>query len=766
MSEAVCRGACCLLAALLAVVTVRATAAEDCPPGNLLAGRSPAEVRHVAWPATLTDGVLSLPSDPWDTHLSAVLEASDAEVVYDLGAPRQVRAVVLQGDGSRRFRIETSLDGASWSEIAVTPAGAATAMPVHRGHFEARGRYLRVRLAEGEAPTGLAEVQAFCEAPPDLAPPLRFRQGRPRLAPLESIRRDGWGVIGLALLCAATLAALGAGRAARARTLPRWRWIGGMGAGVAAAAGALALTWGPAAALLALALPAAALAVHWRVEAPRLLRVAAFGSLILAAAPAWSGFSSPGSTPRHVHDIFHYVMGSRYAAELGYTRLYHCAIVAESQGDPGRDLTLRAVRDLRDGSLGTAGPLVDREEECLERFAPARWASFRADVEGFRGQMSESQWARVFEDHGYNAPPTWSLLGRLLSGSRPVDPARVARWTRIDPLLYLACLALLAWAFGIETAALAAVVLVVGFPWGTLWIGGAFGRSLWFAAMTTAVCLVRRGAPLAGGVAWALAVLLRLFPLLAGVGLAIHGLVETVRARRVHRPTARFLAGAVLCGALLIPFSTVAVGGADGLRAFVENTRRHESGASLNRLGWSVLVAWHPDRTAERLYDWGLRDPSTPYVDGQARTLRERRVVHVAGIVLGTLLVVLVAARRGPPWSQLLLSSGLAMMLLDLASYYYAIVVLFAPLAAPRARAWAPLLAVVAATTLVRATLSMSFEVPFVLDSALLIALWAWLALVGWTGDADDPAQDRPSGVTRRSPASGSTFEPIQAKTE
>lgn len=714
------------LVAAWALCAPRARAAGDCPPGNLLAGSSPSQAVQVRAPERLTDGVLCLPSDHWDTHLTAVLETAGSYVVFDLGREIPVRALLIQGHAGSRYRFQVSADGERWSEIAVTPVDPRGGMRAHRGLFQATGRYLRIDLAGGSVPTGLGEVQAFCQVPENLAPPVVFRQGRPRVSAVEAVRTQGWGKGALALLAAVALAALRLRRQRRA--LPGWRLVLGLSAGLGAALAAVGLTWGAGVAAACLLVPVAVVGVHLRVQAPQLLRTIAFISLIVASALTWTDFDALRSVSAHTHDIFHYVMGARYSREIGYDRLYHCAVVAEAQGQPAPDLPRRAVRDLHENVVRSAAEFLADPEACTDHFTPERWEAFRGDLDGFRALMTAGEWDRLFEDHGYNAPPTWSLLGRAFAGGRGVDAGRVQRWTWLDPALYLLVFGLLLWAFGIEVTALAAVVFAVGAPWEVTWLGGTFGRAPWFVVLTVAVCLARRGHAGASGAAWAVAVLLRVFPLLMGIGLVLHGVHRWIRDRTLPRPTLRFFGGAVLATALLIPASGWYVGGMDGYRSFLENIDKHRGGTASNRMGWETVLSWHPDRSAEQLYDWGLQDPSEPYVQAREQTLQQRRVVRIVGIALGAVLLALLAVRRLEAWELLAISGGLAMLVLDLACYYYLFVVLLAPVAAARTRAWGVLLAAVAATTLLRATLSVSFEVPWVLDSALMLGAWVWIA--------------------------------------
>ncbi len=54
----------------------------------------------------------------------------------------------------------------------------------------------------------------------------------------------------------------------------------------------------------------------------------------------------------HYHEFFHYYLGSKYFAELGYTGLYDCVVVAELNAGRGDEVSGRWIRDLTTNELG------------------------------------------------------------------------------------------------------------------------------------------------------------------------------------------------------------------------------------------------------------------------------------------------------------------------------------------------------------------------------------------------------------------------------
>ncbi len=83
----------------------------------------------------------------------------------------------------------------------------------------------------------------------------------------------------------------------------------------------------------------------------------------------------------HLHDSYHYLISAKYFRELGYQQIYQCTVKAfselreEGSGAP----RIFAVRDLDNRYQSIAAESVD----CTADFSPARWFSFKADLQGF-----------------------------------------------------------------------------------------------------------------------------------------------------------------------------------------------------------------------------------------------------------------------------------------------------------------------------------------------------------------------------------------------
>jgi hypothetical protein len=247
-------------------------------------------------------------------------------------------------------------------------------------------------------------------------------------------------------------------------------------------------------------------------------------------------------------DVTHYYLGTKYAVELGYDHEYEAIWLADRE--TGLRSTATAIRDLRTYEMVPTRAVLARADEIRSRFSPARWREFCADVAWLKVQLPVSRWTLLTEDHGHNAPPTWTAAVGLLTNVLSIRHG-VARWLMllIDPVLLLLALTAVGWAFGLEAAALVAVLLGTHyfFSWGHL--KGSVLRTDFVAFAVYAMCLLHKGRGLAAGVCAAIAACARAFPVFFLVGPLALLLFRGARDRRLATLLGRFC---VACGATVL----------------------------------------------------------------------------------------------------------------------------------------------------------------------------------------------------------------------
>jgi len=369
-------------------------------------------------------------------------------------------------------------------------------------------------------------------------------------------------------------------------------------------------------------------------------------------------------------DNFVYYVGSKYFAELGHDALYACSLVAlESRGLWPR-LPNRRVRDLRSLEPVPENRVRRAGADCPERFTPERWEAFGDDVAWFVLQWPPVYQHAVFLDHGYNATPTWSALGGLVAEGVDLD-SEAAVWIlgHADRVIVAATLVGVAWAFGLEVAALVAIVWGTGFLWRYVYVGDAMLRFLWWSAAMLGVCALRRGRPAAAGIGLAFASWLRLFPAALVLGVLVRIGRRWLATRTVDADTHRFVVALVAGGLAIGVLGLVLVG--DGIAPFVslaDKLAAFEARVLPNKLGLSSVAAWLV--------------PGSPALAGLLRWGGLAAFVALLWRALG----------RAEPWEAAALGGALIPMLSAPGSYYYGLLTIPLLLTATRPRIGAAML--------------------------------------------------------------------------
>jgi hypothetical protein len=365
----------------------------------------------------------------------------------------------------------------------------------------------------------------------------------------------------------------------------------------------------------------------------------------------------------HLHDTAHYYLGAKYFREVGYDGLY--AAMVRAQLDDTGEATAGWVRDLRTNREVSVEEILDHADAVRGAFAPDRWQAFLADTRFFRERLGP-RWDGLFRDHGFNPTPLWTLLGSAIVRSAPpaTDRALVALGA-IDLVLLVASFAAVGWSLGKHAATLALIHFTVVFGATFGWVGGSFLRYLWFAALVGGACLLSRGFHGAAGSLVALSAMLRVFPVLFVVPLALKMIVSRWQSGRVPGGHLRFLAGFGATGLVLLGLSCLPARGLADWRAFIGDLSVHSDTSSANRVGLT-----------QALIVPNLRRVFT--ADELLALAEQRRSVHRRQILVAVPLVLLLLASRMPRRTDLeCLAMGVPLVFaaVNLASYYYVLLV-------------------------------------------------------------------------------------------
>lgn len=400
----------------------------------------------------------------------------------------------------------------------------------------------------------------------------------------------------------------------------------------------------------------------------------ALAILGVAGFAAWWNFGQLHHG-RHVHlwEQTHYFLGAKYFPELGYDGLYECLTVAdfEAQAVPAG----RRVRDMRSNRLVDATSITADPARCRARFAPERWQAFRADAAYFRSAIGPPRWERLFRDHGYNATPLWTTLGRLWVGGRTASKRTVQGLALIDPALLFLAAGIAIRVFGWRAAALAAIWFGTNRLADFAWIGGGLERQDWLLATVASCAAAHRERWAGAGALLGVAALLRIFPGFLALGLAARafGRAFARRSPLVEPEMVRFACGMLVAGAVLVPLSAVATGpGAWG--AFVENSLANVRSAGPNVVGSMAVLNYDHDDRREKRIEPAAEDPGARWLAAKRELFRERLPVQRALLALFAAFFAY-RLRARPAWVALCLGVAFVPMASFVACYYYSVLV-------------------------------------------------------------------------------------------
>ncbi len=320
----------------------------------------------------------------------------------------------------------------------------------------------------------------------------------------------------------------------------------------------------------------------------------------------------------HGQDMFHYQLGSKYFPELGYEHLYEASVVAQVESAPGSVLPQK-IRNLTTNAVVPVSEAIARSTDTIALFSPARWRTFVAD-HSYLAREARS-WTNLRDirlDHGYNPSPAWTFVARVFNSWLPLNAITVPLLALLDWILVGAILVVVSRIYGGAIAATLAILLGLGHLWGYAWIGGAFLRFDWFAAVVIGICMLKRGTYGTAGALFAYATAVRIFPVLLLVGVGVVATRDLVR-RQDTRWLLRF--GGAFVGCLAVCFFAGALAGR-GFAAweqFATNIRKHNATWAINRAGLEVLF----------LYNADIRWPSSTY---DVDVVRHRDGSHVVSV--------------------------------------------------------------------------------------------------------------------------------------
>ncbi|HHO54249.1 MAG TPA: hypothetical protein ENK18_26105 [Deltaproteobacteria bacterium] len=295
-------------------------------------------------------------------------------------------------------------------------------------------------------------------------------------------------------------------------------------------------------------------------------------------------------------DTTYYYTNSKYLPELSYYGLYGATLLCEAERGSPRTAGLQRYRDLRDYEIKPISVGLEHGRQLkAEAFTEQRWASFCHDITWFLDRLDDYLInTNFFVDHGYNPPPTWTVVGGNLASLVPVE--RIKLICTVDMVWIAGMFGCIAWAFGIETCAFAMLFYVVTFSGRWPILGQALMRFDWVAALVCSMCFLARGWHGLAGASLGYAALNRVFPAIFFLGWGLDLLRELVQQRRIAPRHRRFAAGVAVVSITLLGTSLIQYGPAT-FAASARNLAMHNETYSSHRVGLGDLLLFRGETT-------------------------------------------------------------------------------------------------------------------------------------------------------------------------
>jgi hypothetical protein len=671
-------------------------------PGNLLAEREPTASPGVSHPERLADGLAPKEGDFWLTGVTSRVGAR-AHADWDLGASKPIRCALVQGDNNDSYILSGSADGTSWEPLWTAGPVNGAGMRVRTTKLEGTARYLRLTARGGDGMYSVGELAVFAECPTTW-PEVKLTRAEgidlPAAAHDKLLyfgalafafvllhsrgRRWTYGLLALAVVAGISAFAsfLEIGRFANTLEESLLRAI------VAALAGLLVVK-------------EAFFPEAWRPQ-PRVARgllgvlaVLAFGCYYHFGDLQFRDHAKGRDTLVHTFDMRHYFPTAKYFKELRYDGLYLACLAAylDVTGEPIESVRNAQLRDLDNYEMITGAQAAPRLDEMRARFSPARWQEFKQDMKYLIDTMGRGDYLGSMRDHGGNATPVWHIGGWLVLSHAPANELTLSLAGLIDPVLLLAFFFVLYRTFGLRVMLYTVVLFGATdfYQFGSNLVGSTL-RQDWLVALGFGACALKTGRRFLGGFLMAYGGLIRAFPAVAAMFLAVPVLWFIIDYFLEHRrlpgaaavragqaATLRAIAGASAGVVALMAISSAMFGVHDGWGTWIKKISIHATGPSTNNVGLRNVLSWRPWNAAGALFRRDRPDPWGDWHRLQIESFAQLRPLFYLLNLVAFGLVALACRKR--PLHQVALLGLLLVPFLFYPSNYYCHFVFLLPIA-------------------------------------------------------------------------------------
>jgi len=344
-----------------------------------------------------------------------------------------------------------------------------------------------------------------------------------------------------------------------------------------------------------------------RFEKQKKIAFIALSALMVFAWCDYGAFIRNGLQLVHHHEQFHFYLGAKYQAEVGWFDLYRAAVLADAE--TVRGLRVDQIRDNATFELEPVSKAFAERDRIVGRFSPQRWEEFKRDwvllmeppnkaeldacetqrcndgatVVQCRAACEQErnaayfQWRARFngvvQDHGNSNSPAWAVLAHPIARLVPFTPGGQQFLGLIDIVL----MGVLWWqvfkTFGWKIASIGMLVWAAP-PFVFSYLGGSFLRWDWLFALGMTLVMMKREKWLYAGLFFGFAVATKLFPLFFGVALGVRALLTCWRDKKVHPKYKQMVMGTAISGTAAVALASIMFG---GFWVWPEYSRRMET---------------------------------------------------------------------------------------------------------------------------------------------------------------------------------------------
>jgi hypothetical protein len=339
------------------------------------------------------------------------------------------------------------------------------------------------------------------------------------------------------------------------------------------------------------------------------------------------------------------------------------AAYAEEHGGVMAPQIQRAeLRDLNTHRMRRVSDITPQVSRIKTRFSEERWSEFKGDMRYFWETMGAQGYLGSMADHGGNATPVWLSVAYLMFKSANASDESLLWGAVLDPLLLLAFGVVVWRTFGASTAFVSLILFGANdfYMFGSNWAGATL-RNDWMVYLGLGACALQARRYKLGGALLALSALIRAFPAVCLLALAIPvlhslarswadtGVLPSWRAFvKQHRWFLDAALGATVCVVVCVLGSSVIMG-FDSWPLWAKKISSFTASPHVNHVSLLTVIAGSEGR--------------------QAEVLRQRQVLYWAAIGLYFVLAAWIGA-RGKPHQAALLGVMMMPVVMYPANYY------------------------------------------------------------------------------------------------